>query len=208
MQDANEFADKELNESQLTSVINILKNGLLSKEMRDKNGMSGTGLDDESAYKTGGAQGIYAQVLTSHDLAEKRKIGSIEYSDMASVRLYISFEALTQGSYQDEADENGAKNTLDYIHRVSILDLVEEIAENPVEIDEHEIIIPDIVPPKYFGAMSVRTERVKQQIITRARECNLLQKDQDGKERYNGILVDEFLSTADHLSPELVKHCS
>jgi hypothetical protein len=210
----------ELPTKQVDLAIDILKNGLFSKELRDKNGMNAKGLNGNHHYKGGGAQSVYSMLLTDKDLDERKKIGSIGYSDAAAVRLYISLKALNQGSYQYNEDMCGTKEVQDYINRPSILDFVKIVkleqdyeyqTPEPYEDDQHyetqEIMIPDRVDQKHFMAMTVKTEQVKQQIISRGRECNLFQTGEDGIERYNGIPVDEFISTEDHITPELLKRC-
>jgi len=210
----------ELPTKQVDFAIDVLKNGLFSKELRDKNGMNAKGLNGSYHYKGGGAQSVYSMLLTDKDLDERKKIGSIGYSETAAVRLYISLKALNQGSYQYNEDMYGTKKIEDYINRPSILNFVKVVKleqdyeyqkPEPYKYDSHcetqEIMIPDRIDQKHFMGMTVQTEQVKQQIISRMRDCNLLQKGQDGIERYNGIPVDEFISTEDHITPELLKRC-
>jgi hypothetical protein len=84
----------------------------------------------------------------------------------------------------------------------NILDFTKETHRS-----DHEIMIPDIVLAKHIKAISVKTEKDKQRIISRLRQCNLLRTDLDGKESYNGIPVDEFIHVTDRITPELLKRC-
>ena len=120
------------------------------------------------------------------------------------VRFFISLDALNQGSYQYLSGEQGTKEFRKYANRLNIFDFVNEYL---CFCPAHEIMIPDRILPKHIKAMEVMTEADKQQIISRLRECNIITKDQDGKERINGILVDEFIHTEDHITAELLNRC-
>ncbi len=188
-------------EKGLDRLVNILKNGLFSQEMRQKNGIGVKGLNGSWHYKRGGAQSVYTQMLKTDDAVQEKRIISFEYS--SPVHLYLSLDVLDQDSYQYNGDGIGGVKKADfYIYRSNIFDF----AKNYL-YESHEIMVPDRVAPQHFKAMSVPTEAIKQRIISRMRTCNLLQKDLDGIERYNGIPVDEFIDTKDHITAELLKRC-
>lgn len=68
-------------------------------------------------------------------------------------------------------------------------------------------MVPDRILPEEIKVMSVATEQLKQQIISHFRKCNLIQMDMEGKEKINGISVDEFIRTEELISLDHVKHC-
>jgi uncharacterized protein YjbI with pentapeptide repeats len=188
----------EMKEADLDQVANILKNGLLSQEMRERNGISSGGLNEEEEYEYGGSQSIYSQMITSTDLTKQKSMKDFGYS--SPVRLFISLEALNQGSYQYYDDEFGVKDSDIYLTRPTI---PEFIKRDLSKLEGHEIMSPDRVLPGYIKAMSVKTEEIKKQIIAHLRKCNLIHDEQ-----INGIPVDEFIRTEHRITPDLVKHCS
>jgi hypothetical protein len=140
-------------------------------------------------------------MLKTHDVVEEKKLEDFEYE--SPVRLYLSLDVLNQDSYQYlDGNNGGGKTSYSYIDRLNIFEFAKQNLD-----DMHEIMVPDRVHTRHFKAMSVPTEALKQRIISRMRERNLLQKDLGGIESYNGIPVDEFIHTEDHITAELLKRC-
>jgi len=192
-------------------VVNILKNGLLSQELREKNGIDTQGFNIDRHYVVGGAQSVYTQIITQIDINAKKRFRSFFYT--SPVRLYISLDALNQSSYQSPLDRCGIRTVQDYINRPTIFDLTNTLAMNmPIlqrrEYNGHEIMIPDRILPVFIKAMSVKSERIKQEIIALMRAENLIKIGLDGQEKYNGIPVNEFILTDHYLTPKHVKRCS
>ncbi len=200
------------NESQKADqVVNILKNGLLSQELREKNGIGTKGFNIDRHYALGGAQSVYTQIITQIDINSKRRLRTFYYT--SPVRLYISLDALNQGSYQGVLDRCGIRGVQEYINRPTIFDLTHTLAMNlPIfqrlDYAGHEIMIPDRILPGFIKAISVKSEMIKQQIIERMREENLVRVDRNGQESYNGIPINEFILTKHYLTPQHVKRCS
>ncbi len=195
------LSDSCKTEEELDILINILKNGLFSQEMRQKNGIGVKGFNGRGHYKDGGSQSVYTQMLKTDDVVKEKRIDSFTYR--SPVHLYLSLDVLNQDSYQyNDSSHGGGKTDDSYVYRLNIFDFLKQYLS-----DSHEIMVPDIVPPQHFKAMSVPTEALKQRIISRMRERNLLRKDLDGIERYNGVPVDEFIDTKHHITAELLKRC-
>jgi hypothetical protein len=199
------------NESQeADQVVNILKNGLLSQESREKNGIGTKGLNNDRHYVFGGAQSVYTQMITQIDIDAKKRFRNFYYT--SPVRLYISLDALNQGCYQGFLDRCGIRTVQEYIHRPSIFDLTHTLAINMTLFQRqgyrgHEIMIPDRIRPEFIKAMSVKSETIRQQIIEKMREENLITVDRRGQEKFNGIPINEFIHTEHYLSRHHVKHC-
>lgn len=199
---------QKLPDDEIDMILNILKNGLLSQDLRKKHGVGiHSGLNSSAAYWRGAAQSIFALMVTNEDIDKRKKIDSIHWSDEGSVRLFISLKAFNLGSYPSYSCSEGAKHDDTFINRPNIFEFVKKVSKNPTKFSHHEITLPDLILPEHIMAMAT-TAAIKEQIITRARQLNFIQKDQDGKERINGILVDELIRTDDHITPELVKNCS
>ncbi len=194
--------DDRLEKKQLDQIANIVKNGLLSQELRDKNGISITGLNDEEQYEDGGAQSVYTQIITARDIEEQKKMKNFGY--FSPVRLYISLDALHQGSYQYLNDNFGVKAGFDYKTRLTLKEFMQR---NPDQFNGHEIMLPDRVLPQYIKAMSVKTQEIKDQIIAHLRQLGLVHQNLQGQAIINGIPVDEFIHHNKRLTPEMVKSC-
>ncbi len=185
----------------LDQIATILKIGLLSQEMREKNGINAKGLNFPYHYIVGGAQSIYTQMITTSDLLKQKRLSSFPYTSFMTspIRLYLSLDTLNQGSYQFIDGRCGSRVTDQYISRPTITQFVQS---NPSMNPMHEIMLPDRVRPEYIKAMSVQSQLFKELIITHLRKCNLIHN-----EKINGIPVDEFIRTEDHITPDIVKHC-
>lgn len=179
----------------------IIKNGLLSKDLRSRNNISIHGIGEDRDYLSGGAHSVFTQMITERDVKNRRDIYSFGY--VSIVRLYISLEALDQGSYQYFLDHYGSREEDEYLIRSNIFEFVKK---EPSWFRSHEIMLPDRVLPKHIKGLTVRLE-MKESIIADFREKQLIQVDNYGRETINGILVDEFIRTDLEVTADLVKYC-
>jgi hypothetical protein len=174
----------------------ILKYGLLSHEMRERNDISEGGINNPWGYKFGGAQSVFTQMITSQDLIKKPLIDALGYQ--SPIRLFISLKALNQGSYQYFDDYLGRKDSKAYRSRPALLKFIKKRSEWQIR---HEVMIPRVLP-EHIKAVSVNSQEIKYQLISQLRKNNLIRN-----ERINGIPVDEFIRTERRLTPDMVKRC-
>ncbi len=192
----HEISHNQLSENGLNQLTNIIRFGLLSQEKRDAAGMSAEGLNDGFHYEMGGARSVYTQMVTKKDIEEETS----EFGYDSPVRLFLSLEALNQSSYQYLWDDFGIRDAAQYISRPTLLEFLKR---SPRLFGGHEIMLPDRVLPEHIKSMQVASEEIKQQIIDHLRKCNLIQEG----ETINGIPLDQFIRTDEHVTPELVQNC-
>ncbi|MGH2611820.1 MAG: hypothetical protein ACRDFB_02080, partial [Rhabdochlamydiaceae bacterium] len=186
-------------DSSLNVLADILKNGLLSQEMRNTVGIGVNGLNSEESYEEGGARSIYTQMVKHIDITQHTKIGSFLYTPRTPFRLYISLKALNLGSYQYPLNSFGTKDEEDYAERSNIFEFVQSTCSDE---KEHEIMLPDRVLPQHIMGVSVRNEQVKQETITHLKNLNLIKE-----EKINGVAVDDFIHTDNCITEKHAQYC-
>jgi hypothetical protein len=197
---------KQLDPSELSRLSSIMKNGMLSQELRELNQMKTKGLNGKSDYRHGGTGSIFTQVITENDLKETKSVNYVE-EYKSPVRLYFSLSPLNRVSYQFFEDRYGERITHTYFYRPDIFTFLS--ADKILRLnEEHEIMIPHRIFPQEIKAMSVKSPLQRDKIADHFRSCNLIQMNEQGKETINGIPLDEFLVVTTEITPDLVKNCS
>lgn len=71
----------------------------------------------------------------------------------------------------------------------------------------HELLTKHKILPEDIKGMRVESPELKDKIIELFRQHGIIQLDASGKERINGIPVDEFIHTDDHPTEAMIKYC-
>ncbi len=193
-------------------VASLLSMGMISQEFKDKYGISSEGLG--GSYFTGGADSVYAQMLTDQNAKE-----NLPFSDLyhGKVRLLISLDALETGTYQYLDDDFGSRmyNNPEswfwhkdvYANRPSILELTDTLQKTPRdgsgwEYDRHEIMLKERLDPKFFKGLVVSDDATKNGLIDFLRKTNLIQGN-EGSETILGVALDQFIHVTRQVSEDL-----
>ncbi len=174
----------------------ILKYGLLSHESRDRNGIIEGGINYKFGYTLGGAQSVFTQMISSQDVDKRLSFHAIGYQ--SPIRLLISLEALDLNPYQFFLCLGGRKDSEHYRSRPALLDFI--VRRSEWEIG-HEVMIPRVLP-EHIKAMIVNSQELKDQLISQFKKSGLILNN-----RINGIPIDAFIHTEEHLTPDMVKRC-
>ncbi len=128
-------------------VASILKMGMLSTEMRYRNGMNQAGgLSPSYDFQTGGADGVFTQLLTKKNFQQKMNLDQLGY--WGDVRILFSLDALNSGSYQYHEDNFGIRRVDEsdspYLTRENVFDFTKE--EQRDWSRTNEVVMPYIDP--------------------------------------------------------------
>lgn len=193
----------ELPSKELHIVANIVKNGLLSHELRSEGGIQNSGFGSENPEVN------FVQMIWDKDVEKRTKLEKLGYYAPEEVRFYFSLSALNRGSYQyDSCEFFGARYDSAYENRKNIFDFMENFTSNSEEaVKDHEFMLADRILPEEIQGMSVPSKKVKEQIVECFRTAGLIQTDNLGQELINGIPVDQFLSTEERLPLNIIDRC-
>jgi len=189
------WGTKEINER----VASILKMGMISSEMRNDNKIGKQGLSSGTDYWTGGADSVFAQMVTD----KTKSYGSFAYQ--SSVRFLISPKALETGTYQYHDDSFGSRklhNTWwsDYLFRPDIFSFVD--SERAFFNSDNEVMLKERLAPEYITGIVVNTHEMKNSILDYLRECNIVQTDSYGKETILSKPIDQFIHVGKTIKAE------
>jgi hypothetical protein len=107
-------------------------------------------------------------------------------------------EALDLNPYQFFLCLGGRKDSEHYRSRPALLDFI--VRRSEWEIG-HEVMIPRVLP-EHIKAMIVNSQELKDQLISQFKKSGLILNN-----RINGIPIDAFIHTEEHLTPDMVKRC-
>jgi hypothetical protein len=180
-------------------VASILKMGMISSEMRKDNNIGKQGLSSGTDYWTGGADSVFAQLVTDKTKSYK------SFAYQSEVRFLISPKALETGTYQYHDDSFGSRKLYnfwwgDYLQRPNLVDFVE--SERMFFNMDNEVMIKERLAPEYITGIAVSTESMKSSILDYLRECNIVQMDQFGKETILSKPVDQFIHVGNTIKAE------
>lgn len=191
------------NSTNFERIASMLKMGMLSHEIRERNGMNANGLSWGLDYMTGGADSVYTQIVTKNNKSFD------EYAYQTPVRLIISPKIFEMGTYQYHTDNFGNRMLVEddwwwfdkYIDRNNISDFltVEKLYFN----SDNEVMIKDRIPPEYFTGIVVDNASTKQDLLEYLRGKDLVQMDSSGHETILSRPIDEFLYVGDAITKEL-----
>lgn len=189
------WGTKEINER----VASILKMGMISSEMRNDNKIGKQGLSSGTDYWTGGADSVFAQLVTD----KTKSYNSFAYK--SSVRFLISPKALENGTYQYHDDSFGSRKLYDYwwsdyLTRPSIGEFV--ASERAFFHSANEVMLKERLSPEYITGIVVSTQYMKDSILDYLRECNIVQTDQYGKETILSKSIDQFIHVGNTIKAE------
>jgi hypothetical protein len=174
--------------SNVDRLLSILDHGLLSSELRLSHGVIFSGLSNEADRFTGGSDSVYTQLVTDKNHS---------YSDFVyqgpEFRILIDLKAVETGTYQYLFDSFGMRRRNLWSEYYSSIGLETMVTHpNISRYRSNEVMVKDRVLPEWILGLVVRTENMKHQVLQSMRIKGMIEIDHLGKERINGILVDEF----------------
>jgi hypothetical protein len=189
-----------LGELELNTIVNIIKNGMLSEKIRKSAGISTRGL--------GGDGGIYTQMIWKEDVESQKSIEELGYSKWGTVRLFFSLSALNRGSYQYNRCLGGRKHNSDYKVRKNLFDFMTYFPFWRKEArKKHEIMLPKRILPEEVQGVSVPAEHIREQIFSSLRKYNLIHTDNQGNETINNMPIREFVTVSQQIPKNIIDRC-
>jgi hypothetical protein len=200
------YTDEEL----FARVASMIRTGMLSTELRDTIGMAQSGLGFYADYYTGGADSIFAQMITEKDCRKGTSLEKFAYE--SKVRLLISLKALETGTYQyhydgfgtriyDETGDSWLAQLLSetYAKRESILEFIRKEQVSNEFIYTHEVMLKERLDPSFFTGVIVPDEETKRQLTHYLNDHGLIE---DGK--ILDCAVDRFIRVGNRITAELI----
>lgn len=190
-----------------TRLASMLKMGMLSSEIRYRNGMQIGGLSTNSDFNTGGADSIFTQFLTQKEFSENMSLNHLYYGD---IRILISLDALNTGTYQYNFDAFGTRqvnhepsffNWNNYLNRLNIFQFAEK--ENQSFHFGNEIMIKERLDPSYITGIVVSSVSIRDGLLHTLRNQGLVMST-NGVETIMNIPINKFIHVADRLSDSLL----
>lgn len=187
----------------------ILKMGMLSNEMRSRNGMQVKGISLSFDFYNGGADSVFTQFLTQKDFSEKMSLDKLYHGD---IRILISLDALNTGTYQYNFDAYGTRQLDDsgyfglfnwntYLHRPTIFQFAKR--ENQYFHPGNEVMIKERLDPSYITGVIVSSASVRDELLNTLRNQGLVSYT-ERVETIMDIPVNKFIRVADRLSNSLL----
>lgn len=182
--------------------ISILESGMISHEMRDRDGFGNNGLSGGADYYTGGADSVFTQMVTD------RKNSYSESMYRSPIRILLSPKIAEMGSYQYHCDNFGTRKMNDgwslwgesYKDRHNIFEFTEE--ERRWQRWDHEVMFKERIPPEYITGILVQDDHTKNQLIEEMRKKEIIKLDEMGRETIFSKLIDQFIHIGSHVRDE------
>lgn len=180
----------------------VLTMGLLSNETRSSHGLVVGGSSNSQDFMTGGADSVYTQLITDKYMNNNvYDFQRLFYS--SDVRFIIDLKAIETGTYQYLTDSYGTRRVDEttYFDRPGITEFLEKHNEslstnsfwNSVA-GGNEVMIKERLPPEFIRGIVVRSEFMKTDLIDYLRDLKIFQIDAGGKECFNNIAIDNFIT--------------
>ena len=122
-------------------VASMLKMGMLSTETRYTNNINAKGLSASADFWTGGADRVFAQMITEKNCKDGMGLDKLYY--YSKVQMLISLDALETGTYQYPHDSFGTRKVdpwSPYTHRPSITEFINHQQNSPWVYGGHEVM--------------------------------------------------------------------
>lgn len=190
----------------ITRLISMMKMGMLSTEMRFRNGINAGGLSPIADFQTGGADSVFTQLLTKDNFDKNLNFDQLNY--FGSIRILISLDALNLGTYQYHTDSfgdrtlNEASYFNNYLKRPNILDFVS--GQQRHWGSGNEVMIKDRLDPRYITGVVVNTELMRSQLIDAFRKGGLISLNEDGIETVLGRPLMRFIHVSTRLTSQMI----
>jgi len=178
----------------------MLTMGMLSTETRYSNGINASGLSPTADFVTGGADSVYAQMITEKNCADHMPLNALFYS--GRVRMMLSLDALEMGSYQSFHDAFGRRDIWSsYADRPSLFEFIQK--HHKYATSGHELCFKERIPPHLIQGLIVADTKTRDALTDYLRARNIIQKNAAGEEMLLGHSVDQFIRVGTHASEEL-----
>lgn len=193
------FSDGDQSFSRIAS---ILKLGMLSTELRENIKLNSNGLSPTIDWMSGGADSIYTQLITEKDYGS-------DFDDVtfynSGIRLLINLDALELGSYQYPYGMCGVRGEdVEYLNRSNIISTTESLMDKDTGTSSHEIMLKDIVAPKFFSGIVVPDQEVCEQLTKYLKTKNLITQDSAGNDYLLNQLLSSFIRVGNQITEQLI----
>lgn len=189
----------------INRLVSMMKMGMLSTEMRYRNGINAGGLSPIADFQTGGADSVFTQLLTQDNFDKEMSLDRLGY--FGSIRILISLDALNQGTYQYHSDSFGDR-TLDknsyygnYLKRPSLFEFVS--GQQKQWNSGNEVMIKDRLDPKYITGVVVTNESMRVQLIDAFRKSGMISLNSEGIETVLGKPLTRFIHVSAQLTADM-----
>lgn len=190
----------------INRLVSMMKMGMLSSEMRYRNGINAGGLSPIADFSTGGADSVFTQLLTQDNFDKKMGVDRLGY--FGSIRILISLDALNQGTYQYHSDSFGDRTLNEnsyysnYLKRPNLFDFVS--GEQRQWHSGNEVMIKDRLDPKYITGVVVASDSMRTQLIDAFRKSGMVSFNAEGIETVLGKPLTRFIHVSTELKADMV----
>lgn len=183
-------------------IASVLKLGMLSTELRQNIKLNSNGLSPSADWESGGADSIYTQLITAKDYGND--FDDVTYYD-SDIRLLIKLDALELGSYQYLDGNSGARgDDFDYLNRSNIITITESLMAKYASAFGHEIMLKDMVTPKFFSGIVVPNQKVREKLTNYLKNKNLITKDSAGNDCLLNQPISSFIRVGNQITERLI----
>lgn len=190
----------------INRLVSMMKMGMLSTEMRYRNGINTGGLSPIADFHTGGADSVFTQLLTRNNFDKEMGLDRLGY--FGNIRILISLEALNQITYQYHKDSFGDRTLAEnsyygsYLKRPSLFDFV--FGQQKQWNSGNEVMVKDRLDPKYITGVVVSSESMRTQLIEAFRKSGMVSADAEGCETVLGKPLARFIHVSTNLTADMV----
>jgi len=178
----------------------MLTMGMLSTEMRYSNGINTSGLNLTGDFFTGGADSVYAQMITEKNCADHMALNSLFY--IGRVKMMLSLDAFEMGSYQSFYCAFGWRGPSSlYTDRPSLFEFIQQHSQYATS--SHELCFKERIPPHLIQGIIVEDTHTRDALVDYLKARNIIQKNAAGEEMLLGHSVEQFIHVGTHASEEL-----
>lgn len=193
------FGDEDQSFSRIAS---ILKLGMLSTELRENIKLNSNGLSPTIDWMSGGADSIYTQLITEKDYGSDFDHVTFYNSD---IRLLIDLNALELGSYQYPYGICGVRGEdAEYLNRSNIISITRFLMHKDTDDSTHEIMLKDIVTPKFFSGIVVPDQKVCEELMKYLKNKNLITQDSAGNDYLLNQPISSFIRVGNQITERLI----
>lgn len=182
-------------EKNVKQVVSMLKAGALSTQDRFQAGIMAQGASTVKDIVSGGAESVFLRMVTK-SMPKEIKM----YALKGGMQILYDLDLIERVGYVYPDDCYGEKHPTKYQFRPNAVQLalkLEQTVFSASKYVDNEVCVRNRIPPQFIKAIRVNDDSEKGQLIDAIKLEGLVNKDGEGKERINGILLDQFIVTGD-----------